>query len=115
MLVGFFPSFLPLSLSFLETLSSFLFSIVPFPKNTEKGFKSTHSPETFMAETVRDGTIKDPAKTSCCIVCGSPNNLKLCSACKLVRYCGRECQMADWKNHKELCKKKQAELATEKK
>jgi hypothetical protein len=31
--------------------------------------------------------------------------LQLCSGCKLVRYCGRECQMAAWRAvHKHTCK-----------
>lgn len=29
----------------------------------------------------------------------------LCSKCKLVYYCNKECQKTDWKNHKEICKK----------
>lgn len=30
--------------------------------------------------------------------------LKLCSRCRAVRYCGVECQRADWPAHKLLCK-----------
>ena len=29
--------------------------------------------------------------------------LKLCSKCRLVKYCCRECQVADWKHHKKGC------------
>jgi len=32
--------------------------------------------------------------------------LKLCGGCKERRYCGRECQLADWKTHKATCKGK---------
>ena len=33
-----------------------------------------------------------------------------CSGCKLAAYCGRDCQIADWKiRHKILCKKAKAE------
>ena len=27
-----------------------------------------------------------------------------CAACKLVYYCGRECQKAHWREHKQACK-----------
>jgi len=30
-------------------------------------------------------------------------NFKKCSKCKKVRYCCRECQVTDWKNHKPDC------------
>jgi hypothetical protein len=34
-----------------------------------------------------------------------PKPLQLCSGCKLVRYCGRECQMAAWRAvHRHTCK-----------
>lgn len=29
--------------------------------------------------------------------------LKKCSKCEKMRYCGRECQKADWKKHKKVC------------
>jgi hypothetical protein len=34
--------------------------------------------------------------------------LKECSSCRSVRYCGRECQKADWPAHKATCKRPQA-------
>ncbi|KAK8803213.1 hypothetical protein WA158_000907 [Blastocystis sp. Blastoise] len=36
----------------------------------------------------------------CYKVCPS---LKLCGKCRQVGYCSRECQIADWKNHKQEC------------
>jgi TPR repeat protein len=44
-------------------------------------------------------------------VCGSANcaaiipaaDAKTCARCKLVSYCGRSCQKADWKTHKPRC------------
>ena len=32
------------------------------------------------------------------------HRLKLCGACKSVRYCGKECQTAHWKDHKAECR-----------
>jgi hypothetical protein len=34
----------------------------------------------------------------------SEDALKLCSRCKIVSYCSRECQMKDWPDHKKHCK-----------
>ena len=53
-----------------------------------------------------------------CANCGkgeeSSNGLKACTACKLVKYCNRECQIAHWPQHKKQCKKRAAELHDEK-
>ena len=38
---------------------------------------------------------------------------KACSGCKVVRYCSRACQVAHWKQHKELCKRLQQEQEVE--
>ena len=38
-----------------------------------------------------------------CIKCCKPST-KQCSKCRRVWYCSRECQVADWKTHKESCK-----------
>jgi hypothetical protein len=34
-------------------------------------------------------------------------NLVMCSGCRKVRYCGKECQKADWSPHKRACKQAQ--------
>ncbi|GFH50162.1 hypothetical protein CTEN210_06638 [Chaetoceros tenuissimus] len=48
---------------------------------------------------------KDVEHTTCdrpgCTKVGS----KQCQGCKLVSYCGRECQRKDWKAHKKVCNK----------
>ena len=53
-----------------------------------------------------------------CANCGKgeeeSNNLKSCAACKLVKYCNRECQIAHRPQHKRECKKRAAELYDEK-
>ena len=50
----------------------------------------------------------------CCANCGKEEdediNLKACVACKLVKYCNRECQIAHRPQHKKNCKKRSAEL-----
>eukprot|EP01114_Cavostelium_apophysatum_P014995 TRINITY_DN4004_c0_g1_i1.p1 TRINITY_DN4004_c0_g1~~TRINITY_DN4004_c0_g1_i1.p1 ORF type:complete len:263 (+),score=7.41 TRINITY_DN4004_c0_g1_i1:25-789(+) len=40
-----------------------------------------------------------------CENCGKSGNTKKCGACSSVRYCGRECQAANWPVHKPKCKK----------
>jgi hypothetical protein len=50
--------------------------------------------------------------------CSNPNctnaqtssTLSDCSACRSVRYCCRDCQLAHWPNHKESCKQIRKEL-----
>ena len=37
-------------------------------------------------------------------------DLKFCTACKMVKYCNRECQIAHRPQHKKLCKKRAIEL-----
>jgi len=37
-----------------------------------------------------------------CYKCGGPPTKK-CSKCQIAKYCSRECQLANWPDHKELC------------
>ena len=52
-----------------------------------------------------------------CANCGkgeeNSGDLKACCACKLVKYCNRECQIAHRPQHKKACKKRAAELHDE--
>mmetsp|Transcript_11078 Transcript_11078/g.18108 ORF Transcript_11078/g.18108 Transcript_11078/m.18108 type:complete len:131 (+) Transcript_11078:100-492(+) len=34
---------------------------------------------------------------------GYRHEFKVCSRCRQVRYCGRECQAADWQRHRQHC------------
>ena len=52
-----------------------------------------------------------------CANCGkdeeSAGDLKSCTACKMVKYCNRDCQIAHRPQHKKACKKRAAELYDE--
>ena len=49
--------------------------------------------------------------SECCASCGNADaSLKACTACKLVKYCGVECQVAHRPAHKKACKKRAREL-----
>ena len=54
-----------------------------------------------------------------CASCGIKENndedikLKMCNACKSVRYCSVKCQKEHWPKHKKSCKKRAAELRDE--
>ena len=43
-------------------------------------------------------------KSTICQGCGAENNLRLCAACKTVKYCSKACQKKDWPQHKRWCK-----------
>ena len=53
-----------------------------------------------------------------CANCGkgeeSSGELKSCTACKIVKYCSRDCQRAHRSRHKKECRKRAAELYDEK-
>jgi len=53
----------------------------------------------------------------CCANCGKgeeeSSSLKACAACKMVKYCSRECQIAHRPQHKKECKRRVAELHDE--
>jgi len=49
---------------------------------------------------VREPTLKI---INCCDICGEPDSKHRCSQCKLVIYCGRECQTKGWEEHKAEC------------
>ena len=39
-----------------------------------------------------------------CGACGKTDNTRACSGCKLTAYCGKECQLRDWPEHKPICR-----------
>ena len=58
----------------------------------------------------------DDNSVSVCANCGKEDDkqLKACTACKLVKYCNRECQIAHRPQHKKKCRRRAAELHDEK-
>ena len=56
----------------------------------------------------------DKLSTDICANCGkgeeNNDSLKACTACHMVKYCNRECQIAHRPQHKKECKKRAAEL-----
>lgn len=55
----------------------------------------------------KEDNVKQPAAApvdSRCIKCNKTGTaLKLCSRCRSAKYCGAECQKADWTQHKKTC------------
>ena len=39
-----------------------------------------------------------------CSFCSGTQNLSNCGRCRKVKYCSKDCQKKDWKNHKSNCK-----------
>lgn len=64
--------------------------------------------------TNRLNTEKSPLPISSCGNCSKPEGaevkLKVCSECKIMKYCGKDCQIAHRHQHKHDCKKLAAEL-----
>lgn len=60
---------------------------------------------------VRDGLLQNERRhfsflQSCCAICGPQDDIKRCSRCHVIGYCGREHQLEDFNGgHKKLCKK----------
>jgi tetratricopeptide (TPR) repeat protein len=61
---------------------------------------------------------EEEAADEVCANCGKAEvdevKLKICTACKLVKYCSVECQKNHRKQHKKACKKREAELRNDK-
>ena len=52
---------------------------------------------------------KGDMRISKCEVCRKKKNIKRCTGCYTVWYCGQKCQMKGWKEHKDECKKAKEE------
>ena len=57
---------------------------------------------------------EEAVDVSCCASCGKAQEdnvkLKICTACKLVKYCSVDCQKNHRSQHKKACKKRAAEI-----
>ena len=68
-----------------------------------------------MLNNINMSSTEDDNIVSICANCGKEgSNLKSCTACKLVKYCNRECQIAHRPQHKKECRKRAVELQDEK-
>ena len=58
---------------------------------------------------------KEVEEVDVCANCGKEdsNGLKACTACNMVKYCNRDCQIAHRPQHKKACRKRAAELHDE--
>jgi len=83
-------------------------------QTTPHGVGGMLNTQIFEMQTVRDERKKDPRAERICAYCGSPNNLKQCSGCHSVFYCGSDCQRGAWKTHKPECTKMKQERSSEK-
>jgi TPR repeat protein len=61
-----------------------------------------------------DSVEADEVCASCGIAAGDNIKLKICTACKLVKYCSVECQKNHRPQHKKACKKRAAEIHDDK-
>jgi len=60
---------------------------------------------------ISDDNTDKKENISICANCGKEgHDLKSCTACKMVKYCNRECQIAHRPQHKKKCRKRAAEL-----
>jgi hypothetical protein len=51
------------------------------------------------------GSVPLPRLRGSCSACGiERSGLKVCAACGLAEYCGKECQLAHWREHKRACR-----------
>eukprot|EP00578_Thalassiosira_sp_NH16_P020375 CAMPEP_0181091686 /NCGR_PEP_ID=MMETSP1071-20121207/8529_1 /TAXON_ID=35127 /ORGANISM="Thalassiosira sp., Strain NH16" /LENGTH=332 /DNA_ID=CAMNT_0023173839 /DNA_START=47 /DNA_END=1045 /DNA_ORIENTATION=+ len=61
--------------------------------------------EEFIAAPSKNTRSKLRAEKWTCDFCNktSPKKLPACARCKLISYCSKECQVAAWKTHKQVC------------
>jgi len=65
--------------------------------------------QNMMTEVIEDSRVQgvggpeNPVEILPCKVCGGTEKTMRCGRCKVVAYCGKEHQKADWKVHKRVC------------
>src|SRR6056300_1287638 len=63
-----------------------------------------------LSRNTMDSVEADEVCASCGIAAGDNIKLKICTACKLVKYCSVDCQKNHRPQHKKACKKRAAEI-----
>jgi len=47
--------------------------------------------------------VEEEKQLGVCANCGKTENLARCTGCFAVAFCGKKCQIAQWKSHKDKC------------
>ena len=93
-----------------------LYAVKRVVSGKDLGKKGGQSEDTIMAQNSESSTAPDTGDTSCAN-CGKAetedNKLKRCMACKIVKYCNRDCQVAHRPRHKKVCKKRAAVIISD--
>lgn len=84
---------------------------IPYCGKTECEMLISQNVGLAVREVDKLGGVKDtdengvPLKTkvASCRVCGKVEGAMFCKRCKMIAYCGKECQKKDWDNHKRPC------------
>jgi hypothetical protein len=102
-------------LSYMHLNPPFVADVHPIPTcgrpecviKAKKEAKSVMRQVSSNLDTLPDGSRLYDKKLRVCAKCqkGEPDGIQMskCSRCKVVYYCNRECQVADWKVHKKKC------------
>ncbi|KAH7110451.1 hypothetical protein EDB81DRAFT_927018 [Dactylonectria macrodidyma] len=75
--------------------------------------------EDMMSVVVREGQGRGASESSAsmeimsCKICGKTEATNRCGRCKVVAYCGKEHQKADWKVHRKICVSKDGKATEE--
>ena len=64
----------------------------------------SRDPSSTSSSAIHCGTISRKNRCYVCQKNGKNIHLQMCSKCNSIKYCGKTCQTADWKRHKEECK-----------